>query len=48
MQVMPMGKPTAGKRIGGNMFLIEWIYKLLYGPDSVNDLRDPKPRRKGK
>jgi len=26
------------------MFLIEWIYKLLYGDDAVDDLRD-KPKR---
>jgi hypothetical protein len=29
------------------MFLIEWLYKLLFGEDAVDDLRE-QPRRKRK
>jgi hypothetical protein len=29
------------------MFFIEWIYKLLFGEDAVDDLRE-QPRRKRK
>jgi hypothetical protein len=29
------------------MFLIEWLYKLLFGDDAVDDLRE-QPRRKRK
>jgi hypothetical protein len=29
------------------MFFIEWLYKLLFGEDAVDDLRE-QPRRKRK
>jgi hypothetical protein len=29
------------------MFFIEWLYKLLFGDDAVDDLRE-QPRRKRK
>jgi len=29
------------------MFFIEWLYKLLFGDDAVDDLR-PEPKRKRK
>jgi len=28
------------------MFLIDWIYRLLYGEDAANDLNKPPTRRK--
>jgi hypothetical protein len=31
------------------MFLIEWLYKLLFGEDAVDDLREqPRRRRREK
>jgi hypothetical protein len=30
------------------MFLIEWIYKLLFGEDAGEDLKPPPPKRKRK
>jgi hypothetical protein len=29
------------------MFLLEWIYKLLFGEDAANDMR-PSPKRRKK
>ena len=28
------------------MFLLELLYKILYGKDAVDDLKDPPNRRK--
>jgi len=28
------------------MFLLELLYKILYGKDAVDDLKDPPKRRK--